>query len=140
MNGRVLTIRVSSAQVQELQDEACRRRKGVNALIVEKLFPRAAALRQLENHSPVLERTATEARRELFQLLDRVQSKGSHVIIFHKGRPSVVMVPMSDYHRWRPIMEQQGIDSERTQVVVTHRGEQAAALISHRTYQTLTIP
>ena len=70
--------------------------------------------------------------------MDQVRGQGSRVIIFHRGRPTVAMVPMSDYEKWRPVLESQGVDCERTQVVVTYDGQPSAALISYRTFQALT--
>lgn len=49
--------------------------------------------------------TATEARRNFFDLLETAEKPGMIVAISHQGRPTVIMMSLEEFEGWQETME-----------------------------------
>ena len=62
----------------------------------------------------------SEARRRIFELVDKIQKRGSYYTITDKGRPKAVMMSAEEFESWQETLEVQkmfpDLDKEIKQV------------------------
>ncbi|MFH1509655.1 MAG: type II toxin-antitoxin system Phd/YefM family antitoxin [Candidatus Nealsonbacteria bacterium] len=49
----------------------------------------------------------SEARRRIFEIVDKIQKRGSHYTITEKGRPKAVIMSAEEFESWQETLEVQ---------------------------------